>query len=351
MPRSRTLARPAPARRAAVATLTALALLALLALGPARAQEERSYLLATAGTGGTYYPVGVAIATLVKVRLEPTEGIAMSAITSAGSGENVKLLRERQAAFAILQGLFGAYAARGAGPLEADGPQEHLRSVTLLWPNVEHFALSTDRVETGTIEDLIAQEGLRFAIGARNSGTEGSNRHLLTALGVEDVDAHFDLAYLGYAPSAEAFQNGQIDALNPAAGPPVGAMSQLKAAVGDEVTILSFTDDQVARANGDFDALWTPFVIEAGTYPGQDEAIRTIGQPNFLAVHAEVDEDAVYRITKAMFENLAFLRNIHPITEYITLDSALAGLPVPLHPGALRYYEEAGVAVPDRLRR
>ncbi len=326
-----------------------VAAMAALSTTPAKAQDDRSYLLATAGTGGTYYPVGVALATLVKIKLEPRQGIAMSAITSAGSGENVKLLREDQAQFAIVQGLFGAYAANGTGPLADDGAQENMRAVTMLWQNVEHFAIRRDFVDTGTVDDLIAMQGETFAIGARNSGTEGSNRHLLGGLGVSDPDSHFDVAYVGYSPSAEGFQNGTIDAVNPAAGAPVGAMTRLAAAVGDEVQILSFTDEQIERANAGL-GLWTPYVIPAGTYPGQDDDVRTIAQPNFLAVNADVDEDAVYQITKAVYENLGFLQNIHPATKAMSLEAALAGLPLRLHPGALRYYEEAGVTIPDSLR-
>jgi len=326
-------------------------LVALAGMAPAAAQEaeERSYLLATAGTGGTYYPVGVAIATLVSVRVQPEHGIAMSAITSAGSGENIRLLAGDQAQFAILQGLWGAYARNGSGPVEPLGPQENLRSITMLWSNVEHFTIRRDYAETGTADDLLGMEGRGFAIGARNSGTEGSNRHLLAGLGIEDPDSFFDLAYIGYSPSVDAFMNGNIDALNTAAGAPVGAMTRLQAAAGDEAVILEFTEDQLARANGGLE-LWTFHVLEPGTYPGQDEAIRTIAQPNFLAVNAAVDEDAVYRITRAIYENLPFLHNIHQATRAMAPERALTGLPLPLHPGALRYYEEAGLEIPDRLR-
>ncbi len=327
----------------------AFAAVAAQSLAPAQAQDE-SYLLATAGTGGTYYPVGVAIATLVSVRVQPTFGIAMSAITSAGSGENVRLLREDEAQFAILQGLYGAYAATGEGPLADEGPQENLRAVSMLWQNVEHFAIRSEYVDSGTIDDLIAMQDHGFAIGARNSGTEGSNRQILAGLGVDDPDTHFAVAYLGYSPSVDAFQNGTIDAVNPAAGPPVGAYTRLAAAVGDEITLLNFTDDQVTAANGPYTGLWTSYTIPSGTYPNQDDDVTTIAQPNILAVDADVPEEAVYQITKAMYENLPFLQNIHPATNAMSLDAAIVGLPLPLHPGALRYYEEAGLEIPDNLR-
>jgi TRAP transporter TAXI family solute receptor len=78
--------------------------------------------------------------------------------------------------------------------------------------------------------------------------------------------------------------------------------------------------------------------------------VNTIAQPNFLAVRADVDEEAVYPITKTVYENLPFLQNIHAATKAMALEKAIAGLPAPLHPGALRYYEEAGLTIPDRLR-
>ncbi|THB79384.1 MAG: TAXI family TRAP transporter solute-binding subunit, partial [Desulfobulbaceae bacterium] len=106
--------------------------LSLLLTGNVNGAEERNYLLATASTGGTYYPVGVAISTLTKVKLQPKQKIGMSAINSAGSGENIKLLRDNEAQFAILQGLYGYYAWNGVGPLKNDGPQKDLRSVTML---------------------------------------------------------------------------------------------------------------------------------------------------------------------------------------------------------------------------
>jgi hypothetical protein len=333
-------------------TLRTASLAACLLLGvgatDGQAQDTRQYILATATTGGTYYPVGVALATLAKVKLEPTENLSMSAISSAGSGENIKLLRENQAQFGILQALFGAWAAEGTGMLEAEGPQPHLRSISMLWVNVEHFVVTNDMAKTGTIDDLKEFNGAPFSIGARNSGTEGSGRTILQGLGI-DPDEAFEVVYMGYTPTAEALQNGTIKGANLPGGVPVSAVAQAFAAMAGDLTILSFTEDQVAQANSEFE-VWPPYEIPAGTYPGQDEPVVTIAQPNFLAVRDDIPADDVYLITKTMYENLPFLQNIHAATKDMALEKAIAGLPVPLHPGALRFYEEQGIAVPDRLK-
>jgi TRAP transporter TAXI family solute receptor len=328
-------------------TVLGVALALVFAAGGQTARADESYILATATTGGTYYPVGVALATLVKVKLEPKQKISMAAISSAGSGENVKLLREKQAQFAILQGLYGAWAWNGEGQVKADGPQKHLRSVSMLWQNVEHFTIASRAVKSGTIDDLQGLKGEKFSIGKRNSGTEGSGRQILSGLGI-DPDATFELAFLGYGPSAEALQNGTIKGMNTPAGVPVSAVASAFAAMGDKITILSFTDEQAQRANGKY-TLWTPYLIPANTYPGQSKDVNTIAQPNFLAVREDVPEESVYLITKAIYENLPFLNNIHKATKAMDISKAVAGLPVPLHPGAVRYYKEAGLELPDNL--
>lgn len=327
------------------AAFTAAAL-AVGTMGAAKA-EEANYLLATASTGGTYYPVGVAIATLVKVKLQPGENIGMSAISSAGSGENVRLLREGEAQFGILQGLFGYYAATGTGPVAESGPQTHLRSITQLWPNVEQFIIAADAVETGTLADVAKLTGQAMALGSQNSGTIGSNAALMEGFGI-DINTDFDLMFAGYGPSAEALQNGQVKGISTPAGVPTGAVSQLLASAGDSVKFLNVTPEELAMADNGKN-LWTPYLIPAGTYPGQTEDITTIAQPNFLATHMDIPEENVYLITKTIYENLAFLQAIHPATKEMTIETALAGLPLPLHPGALRYYQEIGIDVPERL--
>ena len=163
-----------------------------------------------------------------------------------------------------------------------------------------------------------------------------------------DIDKDFDLVYGGYGPSASALQNGQVEGISTPAGAPTGAITKLFASVGDDVTMLEYTDEQIRKADGGL-SLWTRYVIPKGTYPGQAADIKTIAQPNFLAVRGDVDEEFVYLLTKTLYENLPFLQAIHKATKAMSIDRALAGLPMPLHPGAARYYKEAGLQVPDSL--
>lgn len=328
-----------------IAATSAIAI-SLSIAAPAQA-EEANYLLATASTGGTYYPVGVALATLVKVKLQPSESISMSAISSAGSGENVRLLREGEVQFGIMQGLYGYFAATGTGPLAEVGSQENLRSVTMLWQNVEQFIVASDVATTGTVADLTALTGESMALGKQNSGTIGSNATLLAGLGI-DIDTDYTLVHGGYGPSAEALQNGQVKGVGIPAGIPTGAISQLLASAGDNVTMLNFTAEQAEAADGGR-GLWTPFTIPAGTYPGQKADINTIAQPNFLATNANVSEENVYLITKTIYENLPFLQAIHPATKAMIIERAITGLPLPLHAGAARYYAEVGIEIPANL--
>lgn len=327
---------------------SAIGLASAAALGisatSALAQESHQYIMGTATTGGTYYPVGVALSTLVKVKLEPESGIALSAISSAGSSENLKLMDEDQAQFGILQGLYGAYAWEGEGPVPK--AYRDLRSVSMLWQNVEHFVVNNDRVDTGTIDDMTSLYDASFSIGARNSGTEGSGRYILGQLGITPDE--MDIAYLGYGPSADALQNGTIEGMNIPAGVPASAVTRAYANADGDITTLDFTEEQLEKVNSRFE-LWSAYDIPAGTYPNQDEVIHTIAQPNILAARADVPDDDVYAITKAMYENLPFLNNIHPATKAMALEKAIVGLPMPLHPGAARFFEEQGLEIPERL--
>ncbi len=312
------------------------------------ADEGQVYLLATATTGGTFYPVGVALATLTRQILEPEQGIALAAISSAGSEENLRLMRSGEAPFAILQGLYGARAWAGEGRSTDEPPFAELRSVTALWPNVEHFLIRQRFVNDGTLSDLSALSGRRFSIGARFSGTEGSNRHILQSLGL-GPDRDFSLVYQGYGASADAFQNQLIDGMNTPAGVPVGAVTRTMAAARGDAVLLNVSEPQLAAINARYPELWSFFDIPEDTYPNQPEPVRTIAQANLLAVTADVPDEHVYKILETLYEHLGYLHAFHAATRAMRLDSALDGLPVPLHPGAVRFYRERGLDVPARL--
>lgn len=141
----------------------------------------------------------------------------------------------------------------------------------------------------------------------------------------------------------------RIGGANIPAGPPVAAITQLYAQMGKKATVLDFTDEQLAKIRESY-PIWTRYVIDAGVYPGQKEPINTIAQPNLLVVRKGLSEEVVYQVTKTIYENLPFLNNIHKATKAMSLEEALDGLPVPLHPGAARYYEEAGLDIPEELR-
>lgn len=307
--------------------------------------DSADYVLNTASTGGTYHPVGTAISTLSKIKLLPKQKFSLTAVNSAGSGANVQALSAGTADFAILQGLFGSYAVTGTGPVSA--PQENLRSITMLWQNVEQFVISADKVDTGTVDDLKALKGMAAGMGKQNSGTIGSNKVLLDGLGL-DIDKDFELVHAGYGPTADALANGQAIAAGLPSGPPTGAITKLLASNQGKFTILDVNEEQAKAMDGGRN-LWVPYTIEAGTYPGQDKAVNTIAQPNFLAVNANVDEEHVYMLTKTMYENLPFLQAIHPATKAMAVERSMAGLPAPLHPGAARYYKEVGLDIPDHL--
>jgi len=317
--------------------------------GGAHPQPQKTRLiLATATTGGTYYPVGVAISTLVTKDLGEKAGISMTAISSAGSGENLQLLDNREADLAIIQGLYGAMAWQGRGRYQ-ENPQKYLRSVSILWDNVEHFVIQAKYAQSGDMSDLSNLRKKNFSIGRRGSGTEISGRTILEGLRF-NPNKDFKLKYMGYTPSAQALQNGRISGMNIPAGPPASAITQAYAAMGSKnLRILEFSDSQLESVNGLF-AVWRRATLVAGTYPGLEKDLALISQPNLLVVHKDVPEAVVYQIVQSLYDNLHYLQNIHQAANSMALENAVEGLSLPLHPGALRYYQEKGLEISPQLK-
>lgn len=322
------------------------AISAAMITGANATQNEKKYVIATASTGGTFYPVGVGIATIASLKLAKQDKLTFSAITSAGSSENIDMLGKGEANFAILQGLFGSMAWQGKSKYEGNA-QKNLRSVSMLWQNVEQFTIKSDYATTGNIKDLKNLYGERFSIGGRSSGSRVSAETIMSSL---DIDfTKMNVQYLGYTPSSTALQDGKVQGMNTPSGPPTSAVTNAFASIGNKnIRVLDFDANDLASINANY-PVWTPFKIKAGTYPGQTQDINTIAQPNLLVVTKDTPEQTVYLLTKTIYENLSFLNTVHKATKAMSIQKAISGLPMPLHPGAARFYKEQGITIPSSL--
>lgn len=325
--------------------LMAVAMGAALLGQPTITSAGDGFMLATGRTTGKSFAVGVGISSLAKVKLMPLHKMDLSAAESDGFVHNVRMLQSNEAQFAILQAMFGHFARTGTGTFAGEAPDDSIRAIAMLWRDADHFVIDKAYEKTGTIADLGQLEGMPVSLGANSPGPIDSNRLLLSHLGI-DVDSAFNLTHLNYRQSAEALRRGEIKGMSTPIRPPAPHIENVLANAGGQHTLLEFTDEQIAKADGGL-GLWTPYVIPAATYPGQEQDIQTVAKSNLLVARADVDDEVVYQVTKAMFENLDFLRNIHDAMYETSLDRALVGMPMPLHPGALRFYQEVGLLGPD----
>ena len=312
---------------------------------PIAASAGDGFMLATGRAAGKSFAVGVGISSLAKVKLMPTHKMDVSAVESKGFVHNIRMLQDNEAQFAVLQAMFGHFARTGTGTFAGEEPDDSIRAIAMLWRDADHFVMDKSYIKTGTIADLDQLKDMPVSMGVDGPGPIESNRLLLSHFGI-DVDSAFNLAYLNYQQSSEALSRGEIKAMSTPIRPPAPHVQNALAQSGGRHTLLEFTDEQIAEADGGL-GLWTPYVIPAATYPGQDRDIQTVAKSNLLVVRDDVDDEVVYQVTKAMFENLDFLRNIHDAMYETSLDRALVGIPMPLHPGALRYYQEVGLLGPD----
>lgn len=308
--------------------------------------SHTKFVIATASTGGTFYPVGVGLATLLNLKLADTKGLLFEAVSSEGSPYNIKMLEKKEAHFALIQGLFGMMAWEGTNTFRGR-PQKDLRSVSMLWQNVEHFTVTKEMATTGNIRDLQNLYAYNFSMAENDSGSKVSAEILMEILGIEYTKMH--LHYLGYNQSAVALQHGKIKGMNVPAGTPVAAVSSVFNSMGPlKIQLLEFSDEDLAKIQKHY-PIWTRYVIKANTYPRQTKEIHTIAQPNLLVTDVNTPEEVVYLLTKTMYENLSFLNSVNKGTTSISLQNAIDGLSIPLHKGAIRYYQEMGLSIPAYL--
>ncbi|MFT6092107.1 MAG: TRAP transporter TAXI family solute receptor [Sulfitobacter sp.] len=310
--------------------------LVAMSLGaPAMAQDQLS--IATGGTGGTYYPVGGGLAEIVNNHVE---GYSATAEVTGASVENMGLIATGDADLAIALADTVAQAYTGTGKFE--GQQlDMVRGLASLYANMVHIVA----LESSGITSLEDLRGKRVSIGAPGSGTEVNTAAILAANGItyDDIDEQ----RLNFNETADALANGDIDAGFWSVGAPTSSILNL--ATTQDIVIISLTQAELDAAMA-ADATFAMTTLPSGSYTGVDEEISVLGIPNVLVVSSEMSDDLAYALTKAMFENIAELQAVHPAANETTIEFTMGATPIPLHPGALQYYDEVGADVPDDLR-
>ncbi|EXF42720.1 periplasmic binding protein [Pseudomonas sp. BAY1663] len=283
----------------------------------------------TGGTSGVYYPIGVALSQ----QYNKIDGAKTSVQATKASVENLNLLQAGRGELALSLGDSVADAWNGVEDAGFKAPLKRLRAIAGTYNNYIQIVASK---ESGikTLEDL---KGKRISVGAPKSGTELNARAIFKAAGLayEDMGR---VEFLPYAESVELIKNRQLDATLQSSGLGMAAIRDLASTM--PVTFVEIPDSVVEKIESD---AYLPGVIPAGTYDGQDADVPTVAITNILVTHDKVSDEVAYQMTKLMFDNLSALGNAHSAAKDIKLENATKNLPIPLHPGAERYYKEVGV--------
>ncbi|MBC9073323.1 TAXI family TRAP transporter solute-binding subunit [Thauera sp. CAU 1555] len=302
---------------------------ALITTGAAHAQQQFVTVL-TGGTSGVYYPLGVALS---KVYGDNIPNARTSVQSTKASAENLNLLQAGRGEVGFSLG--DAVSAAWTGNEEAGFKTklDKLRGLAGIYTNYIQIVASAD----SGITSLADLKGKRVSVGAPRSGTELNARAIFKGAGMSYDDLG-KVEYLPFGESVELMKNRQLDATLQSAGLGVASIRDLANAI--KIVVIPVPAEVVAKIG---DAAYQPATIPANTYEGQGTDVQTAGIRNILVTHAGVPDDVVYGMTKSMFENLDQLVAAHAAAKAIKAEGAADNLPLPLHPGAERYYREAGL--------
>jgi hypothetical protein len=301
-----------------------------------RAQKDTatiSVLMATGMPGSTYYQAGLGMASLWTTKLKDM-GIRVSAAISEGSIENIEAIRIADADMILVDNLFGSLAHKGEGIFKGKAVPE-LQAIGVLWPDIMHFLVRSNKVVSGTIEDL---QNLNVAVELQDSGSKYIADILFKNL--KSTRKKPLLKPLTNTAAAEALKRGQVQGLIMMGGLPIPVIATLFAETKPPVSLLEILDNQIPAGNEEFKKYFFRHVIPENTYPGQVSNAYSIGQMSILGVAASLDREVVYELTKTLFENVDQLAKAHPACSNVSLEQALEGLTIPVHNGALQYYRE-----------
>ena len=328
----------------AAGSLAALAILASIGFVTAQTDEPRtSFVVATGPSGGTYFPVGQALADIVShppgvARCDIAgvcgpSGLIASARTSDGAVANVLDVNAHRVDAALVQSDVVADAVAGRGAFRKFGAQSHIRIIADLFPEEVHVVAARN-AHIASVQDL---KGKRVSIGAEDSGTIETARALLAAYRVR----HIKESNYSADVAAQMLQKGKIDAFVFVGGAPVVLVESLVAR--GQAVLVPIDGAGRKRLLAQMPS-FSPAVIGSDAYPGSG-AVQTVAERALWIVNDSEPDALVYAVTKALFNsaNRELLDDSHPSAKWIRLQTATATLPAPLHPGAARYYREAKI--------
>ncbi len=313
-----------------IATLaTALAGVAVISLPVTPAKADTFINILTGGTSGVYYPLGVALSEIYGAKIA---GARTQVQSTKASVENLNLLQKGKGELALALGDSVKLAWEGNAEAGFKEKLDKLRAIAAIYPNYIQIVATKD----SGIKNFADLKGKGLSVGAPKSGTELNARAIFEAMGMSYKDLG-KTEYLPFAESVELIKNRQLDATLQSAGLGVASIRDLATSL--PIQMVAVPEDVAEK-------LGPPYIsaeIPAGTYEGQTEAVHTVAVRNILVTHSGVSDEVAYQMTKLLFENLDQLVSAHKAAKAIKLETATKGVPIPLHPGAMRYYTEKGL--------
>jgi len=308
-----------------IARIAKFALLFFIAM-PTSAQE---IVILTGGTSGVYYPLGNA---LKKIFERDIPNSKVSAVSTQATVENLNLLQQGKGVLALAQSDVLAEAWKGNPEAGFPSSRTKIRLVGAAYPNYIHIIARRE----ANIKSVFDLKGKRVSVGAARSGNELNARALLGAAKISYADL-LQVEYLEYGQTVDLIIKGHLDAAIISAG--LGVAAVQRAASQIPIDIVPIDAKLIENSHGMFYALSIP----ANSYPGQNQQVNTAALNNYFVTTIDASEDLVYRMTKAIFGNLKDLRAAHSAASGMSAESALTVRPIEVHPGALRYFREAGL--------
>lgn len=286
--------------------------------------------MGTGGTSGTYYAFGGVLGQYIK----NNAGIDVVVVSTDGSKANIESITAGDYQLGTVQSDVMSYAWSGTRSFES-GKVDSFRVVAGLYAEAVQLVTMDPTIQT--VADL---KGKSVSIGAPNSGVYFNAIDVLAAAGLTEQD--IKAQYQSFADSTDALKDGKIDAAFIVAGAPTAAITEL--CTTNDAFLVPIDGDIAAKLMAD-SPFYTAYTIPAGTYAGQDADVQTVTVKATLIVSANADEEQVYNLTKAIFDNAAAIAAENGKGAELSVENATTGMTAPFHPGAAKYFAEQGVTV------